>query len=84
MLQKLRNLTNTIFVKLIICLLVLSFALWGIGDIFRSKLTEHIAKVGGFSVSKEYLDYRTEIYAINIASILMMQISILGSYKILR
>ena len=61
MLQKLRNLTNTIFVKLIICLLVLSFALWGIGDIFRSKLTEHIAKVGGFSVSKEYLDYRTEI-----------------------
>lgn len=61
MLQKLRNLTNTIFVKLIIGLLILSFALWGIGDMFRGKITNHVAKIGNFSVSPAYLEYRTKL-----------------------
>ena len=61
MLQKLRNLTNTIFVKLIIGLLILSFAFWGSGDIFRSKITNHVAKIGNFSVSPAYLEYRTKL-----------------------
>lgn len=61
MLQKLRNLTNTIFVKIIICLLILSFVLWGIGDLFRSKLTSRVAKIGNISISQEYLDYRTKL-----------------------
>ena len=59
MLKKIRRLTTTIFVKLIITLIILSFAAWGIGDLFRNKLTEHVAKVGKLSISKEYLDYRT-------------------------
>ena len=61
MLNKLRNLTNTLFAKLLITLIILSFAFWGIGDLFRGQLTDHVAKINNFKISQEYLDYRSQI-----------------------
>ena len=61
MLNKLRNLTNTLFAKLLITLIILSFAFWGIGDLFRNQFTDHVAKIDNFKISKEYLDYRSQI-----------------------
>jgi peptidyl-prolyl cis-trans isomerase D len=58
MLEKIRGAVGGIIVKTIIGLIIVSFALFGLSDIFRSKLQSHIAKVGSYKITKQYLDYR--------------------------
>ncbi len=55
MLKNFRKLSETIYVKIIIVVIILSFVLWGIGDIFRSKMNEHYLKIGSQKISKAYL-----------------------------
>jgi len=53
MLDKLRKGTGSWIVKVFLGLLVLSFAAWGIGDIFRISPDTAIAKVGDIAISQE-------------------------------
>ncbi|MFZ8864910.1 MAG: SurA N-terminal domain-containing protein [Rickettsiales bacterium] len=55
MLKNFRKLSETIYVKIIIVVIILSFVLWGIGDIFRSKMNEHYLKIGSQKISESYL-----------------------------
>ncbi|MEI7669714.1 MAG: SurA N-terminal domain-containing protein, partial [Pseudomonadota bacterium] len=56
MLNKLRASATGIFTKILLTLLVLSFAIWGIGDIFRSdSMITNVATVGNIKISaREY------------------------------
>jgi peptidyl-prolyl cis-trans isomerase D len=53
MLGKIRQVTNTLFVKSILVLIMLSFVLWGVGDIFRSTAGSDIATVGDEAVTMQ-------------------------------
>lgn len=56
MMQSMRNLAHTPVVKGLMILLVVSFALWGIGDMFRGNpLERSVAKVGGVSITVKAL-----------------------------
>jgi peptidyl-prolyl cis-trans isomerase D len=57
MMQSMRNLAHTPVVKGLMLILVVSFALWGIGDIFRGNpLERSVAKVGRKSISVQELN----------------------------
>lgn len=51
MLNTLRNSAGSWFVKILLGILVLSFAVWGVGDIFRKVGREHLADIGGREIS---------------------------------
>lgn len=51
MLNSLRNSAGSWFVKILLGLLVVSFAVWGVGDIFRQVGRQHLADVGGREIS---------------------------------
>lgn len=51
MLQSLHSSSSSFFIKVLFGLLVASFALWGIGDIFRSGGSTTVVKVGNTTVS---------------------------------
>ena len=51
MLDIIRNLVSSIFGKILLALMVLSFALWGVGDILTSGNTQHAAKVGNYKIT---------------------------------
>jgi peptidyl-prolyl cis-trans isomerase D len=53
MLQGLHNKAAGFFVKLLLGLLVASFALWGIGDIFRNSPANAVVEVGDSTVSAQ-------------------------------
>jgi len=54
MLQKLRDHAGSWFIKLLFAVLVLSFSLWGIGDVLRNySHTRPLLSIGSFSVSLE-------------------------------
>lgn len=56
MLQQLRDSAKTWVSSALLLLLVLSFGIWGIGDIFRSASSrDWVAKVGGVKISQEIL-----------------------------
>lgn len=56
MLQFMRNQASSWVVKILMILLVISFAIWGIGDIFRSRAgSVAVASVGDDSLSPEQL-----------------------------
>lgn len=59
MLQIMHNTANSFFVKLLLGLLVASFALWGIGDIFRSNSSTTVAEVGETIITAQ--EYRGEL-----------------------
>jgi len=59
MLQFMHNTANSFFVKLLLALLVASFALWGIGDIFRSNSSTTVAEVGENIITAQ--EYRSEL-----------------------
>ncbi|MEG3617462.1 SurA N-terminal domain-containing protein [Magnetovibrio sp. PR-2] len=60
MLEFMRKSANTIFIKAFLLLLVLSFAVWGIGDIFRGRASEvAVATVGDIPIPVER--YRAEL-----------------------
>ena len=51
MLASMRNTASSIFMKALMMLLVLSFAVWGVGDVVRTGNNAHLATVGGESVT---------------------------------
>src|SRR5579862_9625864 len=54
MLQAIRSKASSYVVKILFALLTATFALWGIGDIFRNLGTDTtVAKVGGKSITAE-------------------------------
>ncbi|MGH7034386.1 MAG: peptidyl-prolyl cis-trans isomerase [Stellaceae bacterium] len=56
MLQAIRSKANSFIVKMLFALLTATFALWGIGDIFRNWGTDTtVAKVGGKEITAEQL-----------------------------
>ncbi|MGO4126185.1 peptidyl-prolyl cis-trans isomerase [Inquilinus sp. YAF38] len=57
MLQILRHKAGSIVVKVLFVLLILSFAVWGIGDIFRNRgQSDTVATVGDVTISLQQLD----------------------------
>jgi peptidyl-prolyl cis-trans isomerase D len=53
MLNSFRSLANSITMKILLGLLILSFAIWGIEDMFRSTMTNtHVVTVGDISISQ--------------------------------
>lgn len=56
MLIELRKGATGFLVKLLLGLLILSFALWGIGDVFRQGGAGSLATVGGDSISQQEFD----------------------------
>ena len=63
MLQQMREYTKTWFAWLFVIPLVVSFAAWGINDVFRASVPDTVAKVGGSTISKADFDrqYRIEV-----------------------
>ncbi len=55
MLNKLRKFSETFFAKILIGLIILSFAFWGISDFFRSEPKNIIAEVDGKEISLNHL-----------------------------
>ena len=51
MLDIIRNLVSSIFGKILLAIMVLSFALWGVGDILSSGNSRLAAKVGNEKIS---------------------------------
>ena len=61
MIEELRKKTKSLVVKILLALLVSSFALWGVGDIFRNRSNQIIANVEDEKITlsafnKEYLN----------------------------
>lgn len=57
MLQLLRHKVGSVVVKVLFVLLILSFAIWGIGDIFRNRgQSDTVATVGDVTISLGQLD----------------------------
>jgi peptidyl-prolyl cis-trans isomerase D len=63
MLNTLRNSAGSWVVKILLGLLIVSFAIWGIGDIFRGGGSQTLAEVGDREVSPELFqrNYRNQI-----------------------
>jgi peptidyl-prolyl cis-trans isomerase D len=56
MLQFIRNFAGSWVVKILFVLLILSFGIWGIGDVFRSSTPTSVAEVGSVEIEREALD----------------------------
>ncbi|HUE19072.1 MAG TPA: peptidyl-prolyl cis-trans isomerase [Stellaceae bacterium] len=57
MLQAIRSRATSFVVKILFGVLIVTFGLWGIGDIFRNRDTDtSVAKVGGISITTEQLN----------------------------
>lgn len=56
MLQILRNQASSWVVKILLLLLVLSFAAWGIGDIFHGSSDPTVANVGGIKLTRSQVN----------------------------
>ncbi len=65
MLQSMRNFSKSLPVSIMLGLLAVSFALWGIGDIFRGSTTTWVAKVGSARIEEASFqrEYRNTIRA---------------------
>jgi peptidyl-prolyl cis-trans isomerase D len=68
MLQQMRQYTKTWFSWIFVVPLVISFAAWGINDVFRTSVPDTVAKVGDSTLSKEDFDrqYRLELRRLSI------------------
>ncbi len=56
MLQFIRNFAGSWVVKILFVLLILSFGIWGIGDVFRSSVPTTVAEVGKVEIGRDALD----------------------------
>lgn len=63
MLQALRSKVGSWVVKILFVLLILSFGIWGIEDVFRGRVSDTVAEVGDGRISTTELDraFRNEI-----------------------
>jgi len=70
MLDIVRNLVSSIFGKILLGLMVLSFALWGVGDILSSGNSKLAAKVGNQKISLEefYNKFGRKIHELNLST----------------
>ena len=70
MLDIVRNLVSSIFGKILLGLMVLSFALWGVGDILTSGNSKLAAKVGSQKVSLEefYNKFGRKVQELNLST----------------
>ena len=70
MLDIVRNLVSSIFGKILLGLMVLSFALWGVGDILSSGNSKLAAKVGNQKISLEefYNKFGRKIQELNLST----------------
>ena len=70
MLDIVRNLVSSIFGKILLGLMILSFALWGVGDILSSGNSKLAAKIGNQKISLEefYNKLGRKVQEININS----------------
>ena len=70
MLDIVRNLVSSIFGKILLGLMVLSFALWGVGDILSSGNSKLAAKVGKQKISLEefYNKFGRKVQELNIST----------------
>ena len=70
MLDIVRNLVSSIFGKILLGLMVLSFALWGVGDILSSGNSKLAAKVGSQKISLEefYNKFGRKIQELNLST----------------
>jgi peptidyl-prolyl cis-trans isomerase D len=59
MFNKIKENISKIFMTVLLSFLILSFAIWGIGDILRSKYDDSVAEVGSSKISKRELDEQT-------------------------
>jgi peptidyl-prolyl cis-trans isomerase D len=68
MLQQMREYTKTWFAWLFVIPLVVSFAAWGINDVFRTSVPDTVAKVGGATISKEEFErlYRLQLRRLSV------------------
>jgi peptidyl-prolyl cis-trans isomerase D len=61
MLQAIRSKATSFVIKILFGLLILSFGIWGIGDIFRTGSTDTtVAKVGGRAISAEQVNVQVQ------------------------
>lgn len=51
MLDSMRSIAKSVFAKILLVLLVVSFGVWGVGDILRGSGAGYVAKVGGETIS---------------------------------
>ncbi|MGF7177108.1 SurA N-terminal domain-containing protein [Azospirillum doebereinerae] len=56
MLQFIRSFAGSWVVKILFVLLILSFGIWGIGDVFRSSVPTTVAEVGKVAIERDALD----------------------------
>lgn len=56
MLQSMRSGVSSIFIKILLGVIILSFALWGIGDVFRGRGDNTEITVGDVSFSKPFVN----------------------------
>ena len=70
MLDIIRNLVSSIFGKVLLAIMVLSFALWGVGDILTSGNSRLAAKVGDEKISLEdfYINFQQTLRDISNSS----------------
>ena len=68
MLDIVRNLVSSIFGKILLAIMVLSFALWGVGDILSSGNSQLAAKVGNekITLNEFYIKFEESIKTYNI------------------
>ena len=53
MLNALRRHANGVVMKVFLSLIVLSFVVWGIGDLFQGRSANSVAQVGGTNITDE-------------------------------
>lgn len=53
MIETFRNLTNSILAKILLSLVVLSFAVWGVGDMLQGAGSNTVAEIGGEPISAQ-------------------------------
>ena len=82
MLDIIRNLVSSIFGKILLAVMVLSFALWGVGDILSSGNSQLAAKVGEEKITLDefYVSFQETVrnYNDNMGSNLTLK----GAYEI--
>ncbi|WP_207478796.1 SurA N-terminal domain-containing protein [Arenibaculum pallidiluteum] len=63
MLQALRSTVGSWVAKILFVLLIASFGIWGIGDMFRGRVENDVATVGDVTIGRQQVDqaFRTEL-----------------------
>ena len=80
MLDIVRNLISSIFGKILLAIMVLSFALWGVGDILTSGNSQLAAKVGNEKITLDEFYYKFQNFIRNYNQVNSTNISLREAY----